>query len=675
MSKYVSITKLGRDEERAYNDLKFSVKCKNTGIIHSYDFNNELLYATKNIVALCCWAIYKNRHSHGHLTRVSLKEKLRYFLKFTELEGITSPMMLNHLTLKSFAWWLKEYSGLKYSVAGNVFRSLTCIFKKFVNHQSISNTFVLPKNMFPKSYSLTTNNEGYTAEEIKAILTLVVKELKATSSRLESAYTPKWIGKEPPIKDVAPFIPNRTTRSYWASKEYCHWFWENDLGCERLLLHEICRKPRGTSFAMGIAGYSTSRAEALEYFYQNIGAGEDYVPRYIGKPAPIKYQTPWASEDYIQWYWENEVGCKVLSDKELKLQHPKLYSGFRQHHPNWFKDFYEKNDIIKWVSINDLAPYYLMLLIRTGLNPSTINRLTVDCVEPDPLNPKRKQIKWDKFRSHKRGQTISVERGGDSWPIRIVQRVINITAAYRPESEKALWITNANRHKQPKAHSMAAFQRGIRKFAIDKNLRRPSDGEPIELKGCLFRPTLAWQEYLRTEDLNYLQSLLGHSRATTTSEYLRRLNDPIFKARRGLHQEAMLVGLATDTSRPFRFKTDIPETIKENVLTHCKDPFASPMRNQSIGSACNADTEVCLGCQNLVITPLDIKKYFCFINYYEGALAIGEIDEKDFSLATADKRYIWETYILPRYNRSIVERLRTEAIDSPIPEWSLAKDA
>ncbi len=674
MSKYVSISRLARDEERAYNDLKFSIKCKNTGVIYSYNFNNELQYATRSIVALCCWSIYKNRNSHGHLTRVSLKERIRPFLKFTKSEGITSPSMFNHLTLKKYARWLRDHSGLKYSIAGNTFRSVAKVFKQFKNHHSVPDDFILPLNMFPKSNSMTISHEGYSEEEIKAILNLVVKELRTTSSRLESSYIPKWIGKEPPLEDIAPFIPNKKTRSFWASKEYCHWFWENHLGCARLSLGEISKKPKGTSFAMGIAEYSTSRAEALESFYKKIGASENYISRYIGKPAPIKFKTPWASKDYLQWYWENKIECKALNHNEIKSQHPKFYIGFRQHHPTWIKDFYEENNVINRVSINDLAPYYLMLLIRTGLNPSTIHRLTIDCIEQDPINPNRKHIRWDKFRSHKRGKTISVERSGDSWPIRIIQRVINITAAYRPEGEKALWITNAYRYLDPKVHSMKSFQRGIRKFAFDNNLRSSNDGDIIELKGCLFRPTLAWQEYLRTEDLNYLQSLLGHKRSATTSDYLRRLNDPIFKARRGLHQKAMLVDLASNTDKPFKFKSDIPTNIQENVLTHCKNPFDSPVLNQSNDTACSADTEVCLGCQNLVITPLDIKKFFCFINYYESAVAIGEIDEKEYHLATTEKRYMWETYILPKYNKSIVERLKSEAIDNPLPEWSLAKD-
>lgn len=672
MSKYVAITKLGSDEARAFNDLRFTVTCKNTSKLHTYKLDRELKHGGREIVQLLSWAIYKVRHSQGHTTRVAVREKFRTFLRFSKDNDINHASDLNSSTLKDYCRWLKNESGIKYSAAGNTYRSLVSIFKQWQKHDSVSDNFIIPINMFPKSNSLSTGVEGYDSEEIKEILKVVVQALKDTAKRLESTYKPKYLGLEPPLHDVAPTIPGKKSRSPWGSVKQCIWFWVNELECKEYKIEELYKIPKGQSFLKGVSEHKNNMSERLANFYSGHRSKTNIlIEQYRNKPAPIQYSSPWAKEEYLMWYWENVIECKVLSDQEVFKFHGSFHRGYSHHHPNWLSRFYKENNITKWIGTPDLVPYYLMLLIRTGLNPSTLSRLTVDCIEKDPLDPERSFINWEKYRSNKRDKTIPVERGGDSWPIRIIQRVIKITEPLRLNDEKELWLVNAGRDRTVQPCTMGTFQTRLREFGIRYELKRPSDGREIELKGSLFRPTVAWQEYLRTEDLSYLQSLLGHTRASTTSGYLRKLNDPIFKARRGLHQEAMLLGLESENEIPFQSIETIAR-LSENLHNHCKDPLHSPQVNQTTGKSCSASSEVCLGCQNLVITPLDIKKHFSFINYYETMLSLGEIEQDEFEAATLDKTYMWNTYILPKYECGFVERIQTDAQHSPVAEWQIS---
>ena len=257
--------------------------------------------------------------------------------------------------------------------------------------------------------------------------------------------------------------------------------------------------------------------------------------KYKSTEPPIKYLTPWAKKEYLEWYWENEMGCKTYTTDELKARHPEFLIAIKEHH-NGIIDFYHSLNEFPWIDMNYLIPYYLMLLIRTGLNPSTIKNLTIDCIEKNPFDNNKEHIDWDKFRSFKSDKTIPLPNEKDDWPVNIVKRVIDITQPIRKNNCKQLWITNTNKYKKTLPVEKSAFTHAINKFSRKHNFK-------FDISAKEFRPTIAWNEYLRTEDVNYLQILLAHKTMQTTSDYLRRVNDPVFRVRRAIHQEAMFIGL------------------------------------------------------------------------------------------------------------------------------------
>ncbi|MBH3455476.1 tyrosine-type recombinase/integrase [Pseudomonas monteilii] len=670
-SKYRTLSFINRAEEVVESELKFSAACKNTGRFCSYDLSSrKYAYECRRIYGVFAWALFRLRDSHGHSTRIAVLEKVTYFFKYLEVCQITLPQELTDATLVGFASWLKSDSGLSYPTAANTYRSLTRIFQEMSKHDLVSNEFNIQRNSFPKASSQVASQLGYNEDELKTIMKAAVLGVRESASKLERAYQPRWLGCPPPLDDVAPQTV-RGGHSRWQSKEHRIWWWENNCGCRRVSANDLKKIPHGQNFFHGMSPSGRGSVTLLNDFYDEIGADKDYKPRFLGVPTPIKYRSPWAKKEYLEWYWENHLECRPLTTREAKERDPKFLQAISDNFNSRIKQFFSSMGLQRWVGASDLIPYYLMLLVRTGLNPSTIQRLTVDCLIQDPTDGERFSINWEKFRSSKRGATIPSSQENDKWPVSLIKRVIQITASIREPGQSELWIANANKHKKTQPLGSSAFQRGVQQFSVKHKLL-DRDGLPLILQAKLLRPTLAWHEYVRTEDLSYLSQLLGHSKLSTTAEYIRRLEDPILRIRRGIHQDAMFLGLLSgELNLPDKSTDSI--IASDCVLNHCRDQLNSPQAGQKPGAICSSGHEVCLGCQNLIITLEDIKKYYCFVGFHEHLLSVGDIGELEFSQAIGEKRFFWETYILPKYPQSVVQRIATEALRAPIEAWDIAK--
>ncbi|MNJ19439.1 site-specific tyrosine recombinase XerC [compost metagenome] len=670
-TKYKTLGFIKCAEAVVEKELKFSAVCKNTGRLHSYDFNSKTYTGEcRRICAIFVWAMYRRRDALGHSSRVALIDKASCFFKYLAATNVTLPEELSHATLVGFSDWLKSESGLSYPTAANTYRSLTTTFQEMSRHPEVSSEFEIQRNSFPKSSSQITPSPVYDEDELKSILKAAVFGVRESAAKLERAYQPKWIGCPPPLDDVAPQTA-RGGYSRWESKEHRIWWWENNCGCERLRAKYLTKKPQGQSFLTGMSPSGHGSVALLEEFYDEIGAGEGYQPRYLGMPSPIKYRSPWAKKEYLVWYWENHLDCTPLAGREVNEKNSKFLQAISDNFKGRIKQFFGALGLGRWIGASDLIPYYLMLLVRTGLNPTTIQRLTIDCLIQDPTDPEKFSINWEKFRSSKRGATIPSSLGNDKWPISLIKRVIQITASIREPGQMELWIANANKHKKSLPLGNSAFKRGLQQFSR-KNKLRDRDGQPLDIQARLFRPTLAWHEYVRTEDLNYLNQLLGHTKLSTTAEYIRRVDDPVLRIRRGVHQDAMFLGLLNGDLNELDKASD-SIIASDCVLNHCRDQLNSPQPGQKPGVICSKGHEICLGCQNLIITLEDIKKYKCFVAFHDHLLHVGDISEMEFSQAVSEKKYFWETYILTKYPQDVVQRIATDALRSPIEAWDIAK--
>ena len=466
VSKYKNISSLVADEDRVYRECQFSHICKNEGKRFYYDFKKYSYYhSCPEIVQVFSWAVYKKRNSQGHNTRVSTMEAFSYFSQFLEIRGIRTPDKLNANELKFFSQWLKHSPNLKYSTSGSLYRKLASTFRVMSNHPLISNEFIPVKNGFPKSEQVKEPQLGFSESEFKKILKAVTSELRESSKRLEKKYERVWFGETAPIDDVAPFEERddvHWTGSKWVSEEYRLWWWENVAGCQKLHYDELKKLKGGREFYNRLKPTPNRNViTKLSNFYEEIGAGKNYKPKYLGKKCPIIYSSPWQKKEYVMWYWENKLDCIDCTFKDLKDIDRKFYSGV-QWNFGTFDNIRKEVNAGYFIHGKDLYPYFLMLLIRTGLNPSTIIRLTIDCIDVDPLDPERKMINWSKFRSYSKGQTIPSGVKNDTWPVKIIERVIDITERIRGEGQVELWLSNSS---SKSGHSVAIKYPTIRNAA------------------------------------------------------------------------------------------------------------------------------------------------------------------------------------------------------------------
>lgn len=676
--RYATVHHLAAEEKRVEEDLVYTSVCKNTGKVKVFDYSKKA-YALSHhdILSVWVWAAYKRRNAAGNESQTAWYDRANLFFDFLKAYGIKKVEELDSRVIARFVEWLKQRTGLSYASAGSSYRSLRPQFEQMRRHPKVTIDLYLPKNAFPKSSSLQAVDLGYDKNEMKQILKAVVEDLREKKDSFESKYEHSFLGKKAPLEGVAEVSSKTGFRSKWATHEHRVWYFENILNCNPLVLcRDLYGFPGGQSFRNSFNDHPRHEYGDIKEFYSYIKAGPGYQPKYLGEPSPVRYLTPWKKREYVIWYWENIMGSQYYTFEECKLKFREFNIAMKEHWGSAAK-FFRSMNAWRWISSNDLAPYYLMLIIRTGMNPSTVQRLTIDCLELDPTDPSRKFINWKKYRSHKGDRTIpEMSSRNDTWAVSIVERVIEITSAIRTDQNE-LWISNENPLRKTSTYGPEYFRMGVRRLFESRPVFSSKNGEKLDVVAKSIRPTIAWDEYLRTEDLRYLQTLLGHSKVTVTAEYLRRVEDPLFRSRRAIHQEAMFIGLTQGKEDAKQYLSDagvnkteyIHEKFHEGVLNHCKDPFNGAGKGQVKGEMCDADLEICQGCQNLVITPYDIKKYFCYMSFNQYINDIGEISDAELEKATSYKRNFWETYILPKYPATFIEKIREDAEANPIDVW------
>lgn len=695
VEKYSKLENLIADEDLASSRLKFSIICKNSRVSYHYDLS-KIGSNYPSIIQAFSWAIFDSRNSVGHLSRVVSVASIRFFFSFlddytAQHNRAISITDIDDLLLSNFAEWLKANNRLQYSTAARHFASITGLFKRISKHPKFNRRIEIPNNLFPNKHRMNNSIEGYSTNQFKNIMKAVANDLRARTNDIEQKYIPKWIEKDPPVEDVIEFdenSPNDKHPSKWRSEKYKIWWWENTCNCERWNTFQLKNVKGGTAFYQSFRKNGESKIKNLNQFYDEIGAGPSYKPQYRGQPCPTFYRSRWQKFDYLHWYWENNfMGRDVREIPKKKFT--KLFNSARMFHGG-IGTFYEKIGYVHRVTVEDLIPYFIMLLARTALNPSTILGLSIDCLERDPINPERWMIEWTKIRAFKSGKTIPISLQNDIWAPALVKRVIEITSKYRQPDQKNLWLTTLNSWRSGPERTLTpqiirfALAKFVKRYQLYEELNE-GHGEQklLSIQPRKFRPTIAMMEYVRTEDLIYIQDLLGHTRPSMTAAYINRTGDAILRMRRGLHINALMVGLTDGDSVKLDLMTKMgissPQTekilqaggIHDALLNHCTAPTASPFSGQKKGEICTAGSDCCLSCQNLLITPADIVKYFSYEIYHQKLRDCGALSDEQLEQIFSEKRLIWEQQILPRYSPNLIAKCRQQALENPPPEWTL----
>jgi hypothetical protein len=489
--------------------LRFSIRCCNVKRDFVYDlgrFPKEYTELTKAF----SWSIFAARNSVGHESRGGYLSAVRKFYSYLDtLSDTEKPCLPRHVDselLRRYAQWLRQYCEGTYNSKASWYRALGAQIARWCGRTWAAEGLVFPKNQFPNSSSTALPHKSYSDLELTQIIDALKIDLAGSKHRLEKTYIKKYFGKSAPLDGVAPFnelLPLQFQHDIWHSKEYQIWWWENNCGCERLTVGEVLKVSRGSTFLRSLWGSWKRRngikrgtTVQLNKFYDDINAGDQYIPKYIGIPSPILYSSRWKKMEYLQWFWENHCDSSFESYGILLKKYPRFIKAVREHHGS-ITPFYEFIGITHQISLYDLVPYYIGLLLSTGLNPSTVQRLEIDCLVPDPLDRDQLSIKWKKLRARTEGRTIPAKRLNGLSPVSLVESLIAATSAFRSEGQQMLFITNGANTGSKKGHQISklmferAVQRWFEKHSITGMNALTGTSEATTAQGVRFRPTVA----------------------------------------------------------------------------------------------------------------------------------------------------------------------------------------
>ncbi len=665
--------------------LVFSLTCKNNGHVYFYSFE-DFDPTVEEIIKALIWALLRRSRAVGHETRCSTKSAMRYFQKF--LMSIPrehrpqTPIDITEALLRQYGRWLKDLKNLGYRSQASTFRLLSPYFEQWEGQAWAAPDLSVPPFQFPKSNNhYVRPKKGYTSADLKSIAQCVIEDIQATNRERLAELASQWVGIAPPLDDVAPEMPEISSQPLKGlSHEYRVWWWENNCDCKCLDIAEIRGMPGGYAFIFGFwpegARYlEQARArERLFQFYEKIQAGEKYGSRYLGLPSPIKYSTKWKSPKYLDWIWQNELKKGLVNEKNKDLE-KKLYGALKEHHGGC-KDFYARNKIMQTLTINDLCPYYIGLLMTTALNPSVIRRLKVDCLLRNPFEKDKDSVQWKKLRANKCGVTVPLKRSSILAPSSIINSLLKITAPYREAGNNYLFCTRLGQARFDNSElTKKGFEKAVKVWFLKKGLTLNEEGVPHSSRhwSSNFRPAAAFHHYQQTGDLEGVKVLLSHSRIETSANYVGKIPEAELIWRRGVHIQALLVGSSVGENRDeaaIKSLSSGKGGLVETISAHCRDIKASPWKGQVKGERCTA-MNACLYCQNLVVTLEDIYRFFSMQNFYKMKLSNKEISLHQYEEIIGEKERIFIEFILPKYEIELINNLRVQAKLKPSKEYCL----
>lgn len=272
-------------------------------------------------------------------------------------------------------------------------------------------------------------------------------------------------------------------------------------------------------------------------------------------------------------------------------------------------------------TLRDLAPFLLLLGLRTGLNPESLDMLTVDAFED--LGNGHVRLRW--FKARGGGLEADTFSGRGQWSAGGLLRraVVATTRARRiaaPGFGKQLWLYSPYGGRQP--IRALEWKLRVREWVAAVDLRG-DDGELLALGRRQLRKTHS--QRLNTRYRGALQLVAGANQSTRVAAAHYVNSDPdnpvlvktitdaqsalLTRARATVLPEPRLAELASSpasAARALEVSEDTARALIESeeldvFLAKCKDfhnsPFAAP------GIACPAAAWDCLFCPLAVITP------------------------------------------------------------------------
>jgi len=328
----------------------------------------------------------------------------------------------------------------------------------------------------------------------------------------------------------------------------------------------------------------------------------------------------------------------------------------------------------------DLTVCVLAIANSTGMNPTPIVELPVDCIQEHPWLPELGR-KWlvsykrrgnaTQIKSLQESEAV-VEQGATPKQniIDLIELMVDRNDTLRKHSKypDALFVYRSSGFSNKGQFvylSIAQLTRNIANF-IQRNKLKNDDGEPLVLNVMRLRKTVE-NTLLDMTDENVLAvaDFMGHGVGVQGGHYAQ--SSPEQKKKQPLVFTGYVQKLrdsVTDT---------VTELSEETVIARCSDP-KNGQRAPKNGEYCEGG-EKCFTCRNLCVTGDTLHKLFSYYWYLKDGKSSGRIRLGDWQKHFQPIIRIIDENIAPQFPQAIIEKMKSQAKTNPYGYWALLKGA
>lgn len=372
-------------------------------------------------------------------------------------------------------------------------------------------------------------------------------------------------------------------------------------------------------------------AEELRYSYA-VAGGYERQPENVGRDPRIGVRRGKESgygyrvEANMRWYFENVLDCSPIVGKGKAKQKHGTFLAVATNVYGGLHELYRRWGVAAYVDENLLMPLAVNLQYLTGLNPSSLLGLKVDCLRDEHPLTGMPYLLFEKERSGgekelhlpllekreerglKRKQTLQVKR--------VVTAVLKLTERVRqklaPGDPRAQYLfvyesTGPRTHGQAKVMNSQQTAAWCARMVMKYNLRNDADA-PLAFNLVRFRSTKLTEMALEGRDLFEIQQVARHKSIAQTVRYIaaHKLDG---QARKEI--SAALEQIRTNHEQWLAPPTRAAEAklqpmhLFKGLIADCKNVFDPPEKVKRAvdyvpGQACTR-FNMCLFCRNVVV--------------------------------------------------------------------------
>lgn len=319
----------------------------------------------------------------------------------------------------------------------------------------------------------------------------------------------------------------------------------------------------------------------------------------------------------------------------------------------------------------DLGVCVFAIAARSGLTPTSILELPVDCLQAHPLKSDRRLLVSYKRRGNgthiqslRRSEEVELSRSVMPEVVTIIERVAKRNAEVRQSSAypNLLFVFEARSSNNARKgfRLRRDHVRQASKSLVDKYGLTDDDGRPLRLNGMRLRKTLENRIFeLSGQDAFVTAAIGNHSVKISNDHYLEAPNDAErnFRFMGEIWVQSLLEGGAE--------AAESGEARVSTPVAGCTDPI-NGHRAPKDGSHC-VNFIKCFICKSFVVTPDDLYRVYSL--YWMLVRERQRIGARMWSRYYAHVIRIIDNQIGPQFDAESVNEARDRARRDPHPYW------